>query len=169
MGANNATGTAANHNFGNRWRRSTQFVLRNSIVIGWPKGGLSFESANTAKAYYVDNLSEFRNNLLHSNDAANIYRNDAAALAVVTPAQMKTKAESEGCITLASGDDAQLTSPYYSTAPNFLPKTGSPALTGVSFTGMNAYFVATTFRGAMGTTDWTTGGWTNWDPQNKAY
>jgi len=169
VGANNATGTAANHNFGNRWRRSTQFVLRNSIVIGWPKGGLSFESAATAKAYYVDNISEFKNNLLHSNDAANIYRNDAAALAVVTPAQMKTKAEADGCITLASGDDAQLTSPYYSITPNFLPKTGSPALTGVSFTGMNAYFVATTFRGAMGTTDWTTGGWTNWDPQNKAY
>lgn len=168
VGANNATGTAANHNFGNRWRRSTQFVLRNSIVIGWPKGGLSFESANTAKAYYVDNLSEFKNNLLHSNDAANIYRNDATALTVVTPAQMKTKAEADGCMTLASGDDAQLTSPYYSTAPNFLPKTGSPALTGVSFTGLNAYFVATTFRGAMGTTDWTTG-WTNWDPQNKAY
>jgi hypothetical protein len=33
---------------------------------------------------------------------------------------------------------------------------------------MNSYFVATTFRGAMGTADWTTG-WTNWDPQNKAY
>ncbi len=168
VGANNATGTAANHNFGNRWRRSTQFVLRNSIVMGWPKGGLSFESANTAKAYYVDNLSEFKNNLLHSNDAANVYRNDAAALAIVTPAQMKTKAETDGCISLSTADAAMLKSPFYSTAPNFLPNTGSPALSGVSFTGMNSYFTPTTFRGAMGTTDWTTG-WTNWDPQNKAY
>ncbi|MEY4336997.1 MAG: hypothetical protein RLZZ45_1916, partial [Bacteroidota bacterium] len=58
--------------------------------------------------------------------------------------------------------------PYYSTAPNFLPKTGSPALTGVSFTGMNAFFTAVTYKGAMGNTDWTTK-WTNWDPQNKAY
>ena len=169
VGANNATGTAANHNFGNRWRRATQFVLRNSIIIGWPKGGLSLESAATAKAYYVDRFSEFRNNLLHSNDAANIYRNDATALTIVTPAQMKTRAESEGCVTLATADEAMLNAPFYSTAPNFLPKTGSPALTGVSFTGMNAYFVATTFRGAMGTADWTTGGWANWDPQNKAY
>jgi hypothetical protein len=39
---------------------------------------------------------------------------------------------------------------------------------GASFTGMNSYFVATTFVGAMGTTDWTAT-WTNWDPQNKAY
>jgi hypothetical protein len=168
VGANNAIGTAANHNFGNRWRRSTQFVLRNSIIIGWPRGGLSFESANTAKAYYVDNLSEFKNNLLHSNDAAAIYRNDAAALAIVSPAQMKTKAEAEGTITLATADAAMLNSPYYSTTPNFLPKTGSPALSGVSFIGMNSYFSATTFRGAMGTIDWTTA-WANWDPQNKAY
>lgn len=168
VGANNATGTAANHNFGNRWRRSTQFVLRNSIIIGWPKGGLSLESANTAKAYYTDNLSEFKNNLLHSNTTASVYRNDATALTILSPAQMQAKAEAEGCITLATADAAMLKAPFYSTAPNFLPNTGSPALSGVSFTGMNSYFVATTFRGAMGTTDWTTG-WTNWDPQNKAY
>ncbi len=168
VGANNATGTAANHNFGNRWRRATQFVLRNSIIIGWPKGGLSLESAATAKAYYVDKTSEFKNNLLHSNDAANVYRNDATALTIVTPAQMKMRVESEGSSTLATANDAMLTSPFYSTSPNFLPATGSPALTGASFTGMNSYFTTTTFRGAMGTSNWTTG-WTNWDPQNKAY
>jgi hypothetical protein len=33
---------------------------------------------------------------------------------------------------------------------------------------MNAFFTAGTFRGAMGTTNWTAN-WTNWDPQNKAY
>jgi hypothetical protein len=168
VGANNATGTAANHNFGNRWRKSAQFVLRNSIIMGWPKAGLSLESANTAKAYYVDKVSEFKNNLLHSNDAANIYKNDATALTIVTPAQMKTKAEAEGCTTMASADAAMLNAPFYSTSPNFLPKTGSPALTGASFTGMNSYFTSTTFRGAMGTSNWTAS-WTNWDPQNKAY
>lgn len=167
VGPNNATGTAANHNFGNRWRRATQFVLRNSIMIGWQKGGFSLESKATADAY-VAGTSEFRNNLVHSNDAANIYRADATATAVIAAAAIKTKAESEGCVTLATGDDAMLTSPYYSTAPNFLPKTGSPALSGVSFAGMNPFFTATTFRGAMGTTNWTAT-WTNWDPQNAAY
>jgi hypothetical protein len=61
-----------------------------------------------------------------------------------------------------------LTSPFYSITTNFLPATGSPALTGASFTGMNSFFTSTTFRGAMGTTDWTTG-WAVWDPQNKSY
>jgi hypothetical protein len=168
VGPNNATGTAANHNFGNRWRRATQFVLRNSIMIGWAKAGFSMESKATVDAY-VAGASEFRNNLVHTNTAGAFYRGDAAAIAVITAAAIQAKAESEGCLTLTSGDDAQLTAPYYSTAPNFLPKTGSPALIGASFTGMSSFFTSTgTFRGAMGTTNWTAN-WTNWDPQNKAY
>ena len=87
---------------------------------------------------------------------------------MATDALLKTKAELDACITYATGDEVSLTSPYYSTSPNFLPKTGSPALAGTSFSGMNSYFAVTTFRGAMGTTDWTAT-WTNWDPQNKAY
>ncbi|HRF19750.1 MAG TPA: hypothetical protein PK977_16360, partial [Chitinophagaceae bacterium] len=71
-------------------------------------------------------------------------------------------------ITLANSAAAQLTSPFYSTSPNFLPVTGSPALTGASFSGMNPFFTSTTYRGAMGTTNWTSG-WCNWDPQNAAY
>ena len=164
VGPNNAAGTAANHNFGNRWRRSTQFQFRNSIMIGWQKAGFSMESDNTIRAYFTDGLSEFRNNLVHA--VTSPYRSGNVALA--TDAQVKTKAESEGCITYASGDDVQLSSPYYSTTPNFLPKTGSPALTGASFTGMNSFFTSTTFRGAMGTVNWTDK-WTNWDPQNAAY
>ena len=126
------------------------------------------ESKATADAY-VAGASEFRNNLVHTNTAGAFYRGDAAAIAVITAAAIQAKAESEGCITLATADDAQLTAPYYSTAPNFLPKTGSPALTGASFAGMSSFFTATgTFRGAMGTANWTAN-WTNWDPQNKAY
>jgi hypothetical protein len=164
VGPNNATGTAANHNFGNRWRRSTQFQFRNSIMIGWQKAGFSMESDNTIRNYYTDGSSEFRNNLVHA--IAEPYKSGNQTLA--SAALVKAKAEAEGCVTYASGNDVQLTSPFYSTTPNFLPKTGSPALTGSSFTGMNSFFSATTFRGAMGTVNWTDK-WTNWDPQNTAY
>ena len=164
VGPNNATGTAANHNLGNRWRRSTQFVLRNSIMIGWQKGGFSLESDNTIKSYYVDGTSEFKNNLVHA--IVSPYKSGNQVLA--TDALLKAKAESEGCITYASGDEVLLNAPFYSTAPNFLPKAGSPALTGASFTGMNAFFGSVAFRGAMGAADWTAN-WTNWDPQTQAY
>jgi hypothetical protein len=133
-------------------------------MIGWQKAGLSLESDNTIKSYYTDGTSEFRNNLVHA--VVSPYKSGNVVLA--TDALLQARAESQGCKTYTSGDSAMLTAPYYSTAPKFLPVTGSPALTGASFTGMNSYFVATTFVGAMGTTDWTAT-WTNWDPQNKAY
>lgn len=163
IGPNNATGTAANHNFSNRWRRSSQFVLRNSILMGHPDAGFSLESLNTINDYYVNGLSAFRNNLVHAH--ANPYKSDNAA---VTAAQIQAKAESEGCISFANATDILLTNPFYSTAPVFLPMPGSPALSGASFTGMNPFFSVTTFRGAFGDTDWTSG-WTNWDPQNTVY
>ncbi len=170
VGPNNAAGTAANHNFSNRWRRATNFILRNSILMGHPDAGFSIENTPTAQDY-VNNISEFKNNLVHAN--ANPYNSatsgsGAVDQSVLTSAGMKTKAESEGCITYTDASAIMLTSPFYSTSPNFLPAVGSPALTGASFTGMNPFFTSTAYRGAMGTTNWTTG-WTNWDPQNVSY
>jgi hypothetical protein len=164
VGPNAATGTAANHNYSNRWRKATQFILRNSILLGHPKAGFSIETDATMNDYFVNNVSEFKNNLVHAN--ALPYK--TANTAIATNAQMQAKAEAEGCITLATSAEAQLTSPFYSTAPNFLPATGSPALTGSSFTGMNTFFTSTTYRGAMGATNWTAT-WTNWDPQTTSY
>lgn len=163
IGPNDAAGTAANHNFSNRFRRSAQFVLRNSILMGHPDAGFSMESLNTLNDYYVNGLSEFKNNLVHA--ITNPYKSDNAA---VTAAQIQTKAESEGCITYPTAAGIMLTNPFYSLAPDFLPQAGSPALTGASFTGMNAFFTSTTYRGAFGTTNWTAN-WTNWDPQNTVY
>lgn len=164
IGPNDAAGTAANHNFSNRWRRATQFILRNSILMGHPDAGFSTESDATLNDYYINNVSEFKNNLVHAT--ALPYKTANAAIA--TNSLIQTKAEAEGCITYATSAAIQLTSPFYSTTPNFLPAVGSPALSGTSFTGMNAFFTATTYRGAFGTNNWTAT-WTNWDPQNAAY
>jgi hypothetical protein len=160
----NDPAAAANHNFSHRWRRATQFIVRNSILMGHPDAGFSMESDATLNDYYVNNISEFKNNLVQAGAA--IYKSSNSAIA--TAAQIQAKAESEGCITYTNASDIQLESPFYSTNPNFLPKTGSPALTGASFTGMNAFFSSTAYRGAFGTTNWTAN-WTNWDPQNTAY
>lgn len=169
IGPNSAT-AAANHNYSLRFRRSTQFLFRNSIVMGHPDAGFSVESTNgvtdlpTVTDYYVNNLSEFKNNLVHAE--TNPYRSNQASVA--TAAQIRTKAEAEGCITYTNIADIQLENPFYSTTPNFLPKVGSPALAGASFTGMNAAFTTTTYRGAFGATNWASG-WTNYDPQNTVY
>lgn len=151
VGPNNAAGTAANHNYGNRWRRSSRFVLRNSIMMGWQKGGFSIESDGSANDY-VNNLSEFKNNLVHA--VVDPYRVSGLTAATLTAAAMKTKAESEGCITYTDAADIKLTSPFTLTSPNLLPATGSPALAGASFTGLDAFFTTTTHVGAFGTTNW---------------
>ena len=164
IGPNNAAGTASSHGYSNRWRRRTQFILRNSILMGHPKAGLSLESDGTAQDY-VDGASEFKNNLVHAN--TNPYLTNANA-SIITAAGMQTKAESEGCITYPDAAAIMLSSPFYSTNPNFLPAAGSPALSGASFTGMNAFFTTTTYRGAFGANNWA-GTWTNWDPQNTTY
>ena len=187
VGPNNASGTASNHNYANRWRRRTQFVLRNSILVGYQKGGFAVESKGAWDEYITTGASEFNNNLVHAvaepyfTDSAtarlfakNSYgpnplsTADVKAMRQDAAAGLKDKAEANGCITYTSSDAIMLESPFYSTTPNFLPKAGSPALTGASFAGMNSYFATTTYRGAMGSTDWTAG-WTNWDPQNANY
>jgi hypothetical protein len=139
-------------------------VFRNSIIAGHPDAGFSMESDATINDYFVNGNSEFRNNLIHA--AVNPFRSGNANIA--TAAQIQTKAESEGCIVYTDPAAISLENPFYSTTPNFLPKTGSPALTGASFTGMNPFFSSTTFRGAFGATNWTAN-WTEFDPAKKVY
>jgi hypothetical protein len=155
VGPNGATGTAANHNYANRFRRNTRFVVRNSILMGYQKGGFSIEQDNTGTDYKTD-LSVFAQNLVHA--VVDPYR--ASSATTITGAEMKTKAEANGCITYASANDINLENPFSLTAPNFLPKAGSPALTGAVYNGdLDAFFTQGTYRGAFGTTNWLTG-WT---------
>lgn len=54
--------------------------------------------------------------------------------------------------------------------PVLLPTAASPLLSGADFTGLSG-FTTTTYRGAFGSTDWTTAGgtWVNWNPQITDY
>jgi len=57
------------------------------------------------------------------------------------------------------------------TSPNILPQAGSPLLTGASFTNTrlaDTFFTPTSYRGAFGTENWTSG-WCNWNPQTTVY
>ena len=169
IGPYDTTGSNSNHGYSNRWRRATRFVLNNSLLIGHRKAGFSMETVATAQAY-KDGLSEFKNNIVavYTKPYYTAEDKNDPASTVFTAAQLKTKAESEGNRTLASRDDVQLTDPFNLNSPNFLPKAGSPALTGASFTGMDSFFSTTTYVGAFGTTNWATG-WTSFNPKTNAY
>jgi hypothetical protein len=159
IGPNNATNTASNHNYGNRWRRGTNFVINNSILLGNQKGGLSIESDITANSY-KSGTSEFKNNIVAV--VADAFLSNSSAFSA---AEMRTKALADGSIELTAAG-VQLNSPFNLGAPNFLPLIGSPALSGTFAATTNATSV--NYRGAFGSTDWTAG-WANWDAQNTVY
>lgn len=169
IGPYDTTGTSTQlFGYGNRWRRSTNFVLRNSIMIGTAMGGLFLESDNTINSY-KNNVSDFKYNIVHAYKDAYKSGNQA----VMTNAEVKAKAESEGCITLATREEVLLTAPFNFTTPNWLPAANSPATTpalpAAAFTGLDAaFFTTTTYRGAFGTTNWAEG-WTNFNAQNTTY
>jgi hypothetical protein len=120
------------------------------------------ESNETATGYKND-ASAFKNNLVHA--VINPY---IGVTAIIASADVKIKAESEGCITYTDPANIKLTNPFNISAPDITPATGSPALTGADFAGMDSFFETTTFRGAVGTTNWMTG-WTSFSPKTNPY
>ena len=164
-GPNGAAGTLANHNFNTRWRRSTHFVLRNSILMGYAKGGFQFESDSTAQSY-IDGRSKFRHNLVHA--VVEPYKVSSTSL--INAATVKATAEGvDSCKTYTSANDIMLENPFNLTAPNFMPKAGSPATAAdvASFYQL-PNFTVTTYVGAVGTTNWLQG-WTSFTPQINVY
>ena len=169
IGTNGAAGELAAHNFALRFRRASEFVFNNSVLIGYKEGGFVMESAATATSYNT-NASSFKNNLVHALKLP--YGTfDSGAQGILLAAAVKTKAESEGCLSLANGSDAGLTAPYNLTAPIFTPAAGSPALLGTWIAPESAttFFTAVTYRGAFGATGNWLAGWANFTPNATAY
>ena len=88
----NVSTALANHNLGLRFRRSTQFTMKNSVVWGWMKGGLSLESNETAQ-FVKDGVSVFENNSVGTfNPTLNFI---SKATTILTSDQLKTLALSK--------------------------------------------------------------------------
>jgi hypothetical protein len=92
IGPNNSS-ALSNHNLGLRFRRATQFTMKNSIIWGWMKGGLSLESNETA-GFVKDGVSVFENNSVGTfNPTLNFI---SKATTILTSEQLKTLALSKG-------------------------------------------------------------------------
>jgi len=91
VGPNNAA-SLSNHNLGLRFRRATQFTMKNSVIWGWMKGGLSLESNETAQ-FVKDGVSVFENNSIGTfNPTLNFI---SRATTILTSEQLKTLALSK--------------------------------------------------------------------------
>jgi hypothetical protein len=89
----NVSTALSNHNLGLRFRRGTQFTMKNSVIWGWMKGGLSLESNETAQ-FVKDGVSVFENNSVGTfNPTLNFI---SRATTILTNDQLKSLALGKG-------------------------------------------------------------------------
>lgn len=169
LGPYDTTGANPLHGFGNRWRRNTRFVFRNSVMGGHRLGGFVVESDGSIDAY-INGESEFKQNVVHA------YLKQIASpnQTKLTDAAMKAKAEADGSRFYTVRDSLYLTNAFNFATPNFRPATNSPALTPAlsttaDFVGLSSYFTRVNYRGAMNATDDWTAGWASWTPKTNVY
>lgn len=92
IGPNNSS-SLSNHNLGLRFRRATQFTMKNSVVWGWMKGGLSLESNETAQ-FVKDGVSVFENNSIGTFTPSLNFISKATT--ILTSEELKTLSLSKG-------------------------------------------------------------------------
>lgn len=159
------TDTRSNlHGRAHHLRRNSQISIFNSISMGW-KEGLRMDAVNTFSNYQSGN-AVLANNIF----AGHIDNYNGAASVVTADVQAYVEDAARSNRVLAENSDVMLMNPFSRTAPSWMPRSGSPALSGASFANpkLSAGFTQTTFVGAFGTDNWTEG-WTEFDPVNADY
>lgn len=145
-------------------RRNTKLKVFNSVFVGYPVGLLVDGSAAETNAQNGDLV--FKNNIIAGCTTP-------LAVASGSTFDIQTWFNAQGQNNQISNiNDLQLNANAWNlTNPSLLPQSGSPLLSGASFTDQllqNAFFDVVSFKGAFGTTNWASG-WTNFDPQNTQY
>ncbi|MCF2445438.1 IPT/TIG domain-containing protein [Dyadobacter sp. CY345] len=149
-------------------RRNTNISILNSVFAGYPEG-LRLDGANTL-AHATAGTLDLRGIVLANTtipvrgDRGATGVSDAQATAYFSDAVRKNTILTDASTLLLNADNFKLAT------PKFLPQATSPLLKDAVWDGKgaDAFFTKEVFRGAFGTTDWTTG-WTNFDPQNTVY
>ena len=146
---------------GARIRRNSSTSIFNSIFMGWPSA-LFVDGTRTGQKFTNDSMM-YKNNVLAGNlNTVNASSANASAV--------RTKIMTNGCDTPTTAAGV-LNAPFDYNNPDFTTANSSVAASGASFSGSrisDAFFTPTTYRGAMGTDDWTKC-WCNFNPQNTNY
>lgn len=134
---------------------NNELVVKNTVIAGvehW--GGNGYGSAGTIFTGAPANGNQHPNNPRGEALKTNEQSFDVVAW-FNTPAF--------GNSALDKWQDAGINSTIFDLGtPGVLPQSGSILLTGADFTGMPGYFQQVAFRGAFGTTNWTSG-WCDWN------
>jgi hypothetical protein len=170
IGPQGVDATETNVNQGVYMRKNTRLALRNSLVAEYSKGGF-MTCPKTRPIILADNDAEFRSNLVHADTLSRTFSWDQDTKGVFPDSAMTvflTNAINKDSVISAS-TNFMLNAMYTATgtgAPDLTPMAGSPALSEADFTGVdfsNAFFVQTTYRGAIGPINWAAqSAWADW-------
>ncbi|MGC4059292.1 MAG: hypothetical protein QM743_14415 [Chitinophagaceae bacterium] len=163
------SGINANFQNGAQIRRNSSQSIYNSLLIGFPIGLYIDDTKGTATSTNADGGS--------LNFKGNIIAGCATPFKFTSSwTNANTWFTATGTTVSANVEDVMMQDPYKYTpalsattgTPNFLLKSGSPALSGaVSVNSLGLQDVS--YRGAFdGSNDWTAG-WTNWAPETTNY
>ncbi len=154
----------SNYKRGAHLRRSAKTSIYNSVITGYPYG-LLIDGTNCETNATLNELM-FRSNILAGcTNPLNI-----AAGSTWDISTWYNQSGTNNSI-LPNTTDIMLNNQFNYTMPDLMPQIGSPLLSGADFTYSdlsNAFFDNVTYRGAIGSSDWTTD-WTNFDCQNSNY
>jgi hypothetical protein len=153
-------------------RRSSQLSVYNSLFVGWPKGLLIDGTAGNSPTMASNNSLQIEKCILAGMQA----NFEVASGTPVTPYTLAEEQTYFEDATRGNIDNLTLTDIIGSTlltltSPGIMPAAGASFLTGASFTNSNlssSFFTQVAYKGAFGTTNWTSG-WCNFDPQNTVY
>lgn len=153
-------------------RRGTMTSVYNSVFVGFPQG-LSIDGQKGNSPTRADqNELQIENTILAGMTVSYVEKTGTVAVPY-------TVAQHQAYFTASARNNADnmtvadiIGTGYISlTSPNLLPTAGSLLLTGASFANTrltDPFFSPTTYRGAFGTVNWTSG-WCNWNPQITVY
>lgn len=145
-------------------RRNTHTKVYNSVLTGYPTG-LLIDGATT-EANATNNDLQVRNTVL-----AGMTTDFGVASGSTWDISSWFNTTGWNNAVYTSANDLGLGLPVSLTNPQLLPEGASPLMSGADFSATaltNSFFENVSYRGAFGSTDWTSG-WTNWDPQNTSY
>ena len=166
VGPFETTSTPVNALFqrGGHLRRNMQACIYNSLIMGW-RAGIRFDGSGVCNDANSGTV-QLRTNIF----SGNLTLADQTG-GTVTPDPSSFINSFNTVYT--DNSSVQLTSPFaiYPNVPlpannvgNWMPVGGSPALSGADFTNPNlSGFEAVSFRGALGTNNWTIG-WSQFNP-----
>jgi len=150
-----------------------RFRLRNSILMGFPFTAFHMGERQSAQALQ-QGASEFSYNAIHSYDLKEVCRLPGNVFPPFVSSDFLSFVmnPSFGNQLVRNADDFQWVDPYaYDTAPNPVPESSSPMLSGANFSGnvfSQPFFSKGAHLGAIGIDNWLEG-WTNFIPLQTVY